>query len=76
MVSARHSDKANEARPAFVDARADRRHDQPGARLPQHPLDPLELVRMIATARILIPRARVRLSAGRLSLSREAQLLC
>jgi len=31
---------------------------------------------MIATARILIPRARVRLSAGRLGLSREAQLLC
>ena len=40
------------------------------------PIDPLELVRMIATARILIPRARVRLSAGRLGLSREAQLLC
>jgi biotin synthase len=40
------------------------------------PLDPLELVRMIATARILMPRAKVRLSAGRLELSREAQLLC
>ena len=40
------------------------------------PVDPLELVRMIATARILMPRARVRLSAGRLSLTREAQLLC
>jgi biotin synthase len=40
------------------------------------PVDPLELVRMIATARILIPRSRVRLSAGRLSLTREAQLLC
>ena len=40
------------------------------------PVEPLELVRMIATARILIPRARVRLSAGRLSLSKEAQLLC
>jgi biotin synthase len=40
------------------------------------PVEPLELVRMIATARILMPRARVRLSAGRLSLSREAQLLC
>jgi biotin synthase len=46
----------------------------PLASLP--PVDPLELVRMIATARILVPRARVRLSAGRLSLSREAQLLC
>ncbi|MFI5301755.1 MAG: biotin synthase BioB [Polyangiales bacterium] len=40
------------------------------------PLDPIELVRMIATARILMPEARVRLSAGRQSLPREAQLLC
>ena len=39
-------------------------------------LDPLELVRMIATARIVMPAARVRLSAGRSSLSREAQVLC
>jgi biotin synthase len=36
----------------------------------------MELVRMIATARILFPRAMVRLSAGRTELSREAQLLC
>jgi biotin synthase len=40
------------------------------------PVDPLDLVRMIALARILMPRARVRLSAGRTSLSREAQLMC
>jgi biotin synthase len=40
------------------------------------PVDPLELVRMIAVARILMPRCRVRLSAGRTSLSREAQLMC
>ena len=40
------------------------------------PVDPIELVRMIATARILMPHARVRLSAGRLALSREAQVLC
>ncbi|MEO8096704.1 MAG: biotin synthase BioB [Acidobacteriota bacterium] len=38
--------------------------------------DPLELVRMIATARILMPQSTVRLSAGRLSLSDEAQALC
>jgi biotin synthase len=38
--------------------------------------DPLELVRLIATARILMPRSYVRLSAGRLSLSEEAQALC
>jgi biotin synthase len=42
----------------------------------QPPIDPLELVRMIGTARILMPKSRVRLSAGRLSLSREAQVLC
>jgi biotin synthase len=40
------------------------------------PVDPVELVRMIATARILMPGSKVRLSAGRLALSREAQLLC
>ncbi len=40
------------------------------------PVDALEFVRMIATARILMPKAKVRLSAGRLDLSREAQLLC
>lgn len=42
----------------------------------QQPVDPLELVRMCATARILMPKARVRLSAGRSQLSREAQVLC
>ena len=40
------------------------------------PEDPLDLVRLIATARILMPRSYVRLSAGRLSLSDEAQALC
>ncbi len=39
------------------------------------PVDPLDLVRMVACARILMPRARVRLSAGRTELTREAQLL-
>jgi biotin synthase len=39
------------------------------------PVDPLDLVRMIACARVLMPRARVRLSAGRTELSREAQTL-
>jgi biotin synthase len=38
--------------------------------------DALDLVRLIATARILMPRSYVRLSAGRLSLSDEAQALC
>ena len=35
-----------------------------------------DLVRMIAITRIAIPKAKVRLSAGRYSLSREAQALC
>ncbi len=39
-------------------------------------VDPLELVRTIATARILMPKSMVRLSAGRLSLSDESQALC
>jgi biotin synthase len=39
-------------------------------------IDPLELVRMVATARIVMPAATVRLSAGRSNLNREAQLLC
>ncbi len=42
----------------------------------REPVDPLELVRMCAVARILLPKARVRLSAGREGLTREAQLLC
>jgi biotin synthase len=39
-------------------------------------IDPLEMVRCIAVARLLMPRAMVRLSAGRTALSREAQVLC
>jgi biotin synthase len=39
------------------------------------PLDIFEWIRVIAVARILMPRAMVRLSAGRLSISREAQAL-
>ena len=42
----------------------------------QKRVDSIELVRMIATARILMPKARVRLSAGRENLNDEAQLLC
>ena len=39
-------------------------------------LDPLELVRCIAVARILMPESVIRLSAGRTDLSAEAQALC
>ncbi len=39
-------------------------------------LDTVDMVRAIAVARLLMPRAMVRLSAGRLSMNEEAQLLC
>jgi biotin synthase len=42
----------------------------------QPPVDVFELVRLIATTRIALPKAKVRLSAGRTRLSREAQALC
>ena len=42
----------------------------------QEPLDPLEFVRTIAVARITMPKARVRLSAGRRQLGEGIQALC
>ena len=42
----------------------------------QPPVDPLDLVRMVAAARIMMPLSRVRLSAGRRALTKEAQILC
>lgn len=40
------------------------------------PVDPLDFVRTIAVARILMPRSHVRLSAGRTAMSDEMQALC
>ena len=40
------------------------------------PLDPLEFVRTIAVARITMPQARVRLSAGRRQLGEAVQAMC
>ena len=42
----------------------------------QPEVNPLELVRMVAVARILMPYSRVRLSAGRETMSQEGQVLC
>lgn len=42
----------------------------------QKPVDTWTMVRMVATARMLMPGSVVRLSAGRLSMSHEAQALC
>jgi biotin synthase len=42
----------------------------------QADLDPLDLVRTVAVARILMPHARVRLAAGRLQLDDSTQALC
>ena len=39
-------------------------------------LDPLDVARMIATTRIVLPTSRVRLAAGREQLGREGQILC
>ncbi|MEG3001095.1 MAG: biotin synthase BioB, partial [Comamonas sp.] len=40
------------------------------------PVDPLQFVRVIAVARITMPKARVRLSAGRQQLGEAVQTLC
>jgi biotin synthase len=42
----------------------------------QPPVDIFQLVRLIATTRIALPKSKVRLSAGRTRLTREAQALC
>ncbi len=39
-------------------------------------IDSIEMIRMIAAARILMPKSKIRLSAGRESLTKEAQILC
>lgn len=41
-----------------------------------NPIDKFELIRTIATTRIMIPKAQVRLSAGRLDMSEELQAMC
>jgi len=49
----------------------------PGTPLADQPsVDIFELVRLIAVARIALPKARVRLAAGRTRISREGQALC
>jgi biotin synthase len=49
----------------------------PGTPLDGAPaVDPFDFVRVIAVARILMPRAHVRLSAGRTQMSDEMQALC
>lgn len=40
------------------------------------PVDIFELVRLIATARLVLPHSKIRLSAGRSSLTKEGQALC
>jgi biotin synthase len=42
----------------------------------QPPVDFFELLRLVATTRIVFPKAKVRLSAGRSTLTREAQAFC
>lgn len=42
----------------------------------QQPVEIWEMVRMVATARIVLPETQVRLSAGRTNMSQEGQALC
>ncbi len=42
----------------------------------QNEVNSIEMIRMIATARILMPKSKIRLSAGREKLTKEAQILC
>lgn len=42
----------------------------------QKPIEVWEMIRMIATSRILFPQSIIRLSAGRTQMSQEAQALC
>ena len=39
-------------------------------------VDPLEFVRLVAAARVMLPKSMVRLSAGRMQMSDEMQALC
>lgn len=49
----------------------------PGSKLADAiPVDPIAFVRIIALARILMPRSQVRLSAGRTNMTDELQALC
>ncbi|POH32413.1 MULTISPECIES: biotin synthase BioB [Sinorhizobium] len=49
----------------------------PGSKLADAPpVDPIDFVRTIALARILMPKSHVRLSAGRTDMSDEMQALC
>lgn len=42
----------------------------------QKPVDSFEFIRMIATARVVLPKTQVRLSAGRTQMNQEAQTFC
>jgi biotin synthase len=49
----------------------------PGSRLADAvPVDPIEFIRIVALARILMPASHVRLSAGRMAMTDEAQAFC
>lgn len=54
---------------ALVPVEGTRLEDRP-------PVEPLEMARIIAVTRIMMPKSMVRLSAGRREMSEEAQLLC
>ncbi len=42
----------------------------------QKPVEIWDMIRMVATSRIVMPQTQVRLSAGRMNMSREGQAMC
>jgi biotin synthase len=42
----------------------------------EKPVEIWEMIRMVATSRIIMPETQVRLSAGRMNMSREGQAMC
>jgi biotin synthase len=42
----------------------------------EKPVEIWEMIRMVATTRIVMPETQVRLSAGRMNMSREGQAMC
>ncbi len=59
-----------------IDRNIDKVDDQIFDSDPVPSVSPIEVMRVIATLRVLAPRSMIRLSAGRLSLSDDAQFLC
>jgi biotin synthase-like enzyme len=47
-----------------------------GTPMEEKPVEIWEMIRMVAATRIIMPETQVRLSAGRMNMSREGQAMC